>query len=283
MNASKNQYKNSANCKTMERFVYIQQGSTVFHRTQNCCKQKNELKDIDNVNGRPCSKCHKKCMICMTSYGRKTCKTHYVCDECFTNYLRLQLFEVLKCPCEKYEIDPRNLSYNHLQLWMRNLKVNEPEIISTDRKTILEYESLFTEKCPNCEIAFYDFDGCLALHCDNCKTYFCGLCFEIFPNNTHCHNHILSCKLNPKKEDYFLPLNTWKKLRIKKIINKKYNYIKENCLRNNWKDHICFWIKTYSLNTFYENTLYLFWLCTYLSFSKFVTAARLIKHRIKMR
>ena len=39
-------------------------------------------------------------------------------------------------------------------------------------------DRILTLRCPKCDIAVYDVDSCLLPQCYNCRTYFCGWCFQ---------------------------------------------------------------------------------------------------------
>jgi hypothetical protein len=58
------------------------------------------------------------------------------------------------------------------------------------------------KKCPYCLTAFFDFSGCMALHCIACDKHFCGFCLQIHDDDdgisvisretasTRCHNYV---------------------------------------------------------------------------------------------
>lgn len=39
-------------------------------------------------------------------------------------------------------------------------------------------ENVLTLKCPNCTLAFIDFDGCHNVTCHNCRLSFCAMCLN---------------------------------------------------------------------------------------------------------
>ena len=50
---------------------------------------------------------------------------------------------------------------------------------------------ILTLKCPRCEAAFYDFDGCFALTCQRCSAGFCAYCLNDCGNDAH--QHVADC------------------------------------------------------------------------------------------
>ena len=59
-------------------------------------------------------------------------------------------------------------------------------------------ETILTLRCPYCAVAFFDWDGCCAVHCENCSEHFCGLCQDKQKNSSLSHHHVsTSCRLNP--------------------------------------------------------------------------------------
>ncbi|CAE7565953.1 PIX13 [Symbiodinium natans] len=64
-------------------------------------------------------------------------------------------------------------------------------------------EEILTLRCPRCQQAFVDFDGCCALTCSRagCGCGFCGFCLQDCGRNAHAH--VRRCGLNPR-QDYFV-------------------------------------------------------------------------------
>jgi len=94
--------------------------------------------------------------------------------------------------------------------------------------------------CPYYKHVFYDFLGCLALICDNCKKHFCGICLNTshaykINDNNDAHkavsNHILKFSQDIIKQYefhnvYFITSNEWNKWREKIQIDNIIVYLK---------------------------------------------------------
>lgn len=52
-------------------------------------------------------------------------------------------------------------------------------------------ENVLTLKCPRCQRAFVDFDGCFALKCNGCRCAFCAWC--LLDCGRDAHAHVLAC------------------------------------------------------------------------------------------
>ena len=59
-------------------------------------------------------------------------------------------------------------------------------------------EEVLTLRCPRCQAAFLDFEGCLALTCSRCtcNTRFCGVCMRECGDESSAHAHIKVCQYN---------------------------------------------------------------------------------------
>lgn len=59
-------------------------------------------------------------------------------------------------------------------------------------------EEVLTLRCPRCQAAFLDFEGCLALTCSrcSCNARFCGVCMRECGDETSAHAHIKVCTHN---------------------------------------------------------------------------------------
>jgi HrpA-like RNA helicase len=63
-------------------------------------------------------------------------------------------------------------------------------------------DNILTLRCPSCQAAFLDFNGCCAVECGCCKKYFCGYCLNPDQNSSTSHAHVIQCKKNSRR-DYF--------------------------------------------------------------------------------
>lgn len=64
-------------------------------------------------------------------------------------------------------------------------------------------DKVLTLRCPHCDAAFFDFDGCLALRCA-CGGHFCGKCLAACTGPDDAHAHALRCN-----DDYFMSRADW--------------------------------------------------------------------------
>ena len=64
-------------------------------------------------------------------------------------------------------------------------------------------EELLTLKCPKCQQAYADFEGCCALKCCRCSCNFCGWCLQ--DCGADAHGHVASCREKPGGVDALFP------------------------------------------------------------------------------
>ena len=59
---------------------------------------------------------------------------------------------------------------------------------------------------------FIEIEACCAIHCEDCRTFFCGLCLEGSWSREEAHRHVETCQCRPPTmtDDHFLPLHEWK-------------------------------------------------------------------------
>lgn len=165
-------------------------------------------------------------------------KTHCVCSDCFSDYVKINSNKpdfcgeikcvncVQGCTSSPFLVSTiaKNVSNEIFQIYHTALikkhekkiilefkKINEAEKnkhidlrsdkVQTERLHIIEH--ILTLKCPNenCNKAFLDFDGCIALRCPNCYQHFCGKCLIKTNEDTENHQHVRIC-IN--KDSYFL-------------------------------------------------------------------------------
>ena len=69
-------------------------------------------------------------------------------------------------------------------------------------------DALVTSHCPHCGGAFIDGDwtACMAVTCDQCQGCFCGFC--MFSSRNDLHEHIKTCKKNPRPGYMYMDTHT---------------------------------------------------------------------------
>jgi len=159
------------------------------------------------------------CIICLDdSYNQLSeCSSgHKTCNKCLQTFMEIQSTTpeaVTKCTYDKckkplkmnFEIQSKMLEQCMKQisdLTVRIQKVGKDTNDINNKQYSLTVNALIQDlhkhirtkyandlvlKCPKCAVAFIDFDGCLALTCENCKAGFCALCLE---NCGDAHNHL---------------------------------------------------------------------------------------------
>ena len=65
-------------------------------------------------------------------------------------------------------------------------------VVLIHRKKIIE--EILELRCPRCSKVFFDFVGCFALTCNNCRCAFCAYCLE--DCGADAHAHVAGCGLN---------------------------------------------------------------------------------------
>ena len=65
----------------------------------------------------------------------------------------------------------------------------------------------------SCRRPFVEIEACLAIECDSCHTFFCGLCIQGSWSRAEAHRHVETCRNRPPTmtDDYFMPLDAWKR------------------------------------------------------------------------
>ena len=96
-------------------------------------------------------------------------------------------------------------------------------LLSAEEKKYMKHRQHITEncltlRCPRCQRAFLDFDGCLALTCSGCSCAFCALCLSDCGDDAH--RHVVNCKSNRTGNVYASTdeIQRVEKLRKKKLV-----------------------------------------------------------------
>ena len=85
------------------------------------------------------------------------------------------------------------------------------------KKQLTSCSSNFVKR-PCCDLPMpVTFENCMAVNCDNCKTYFCGLCFDFIGNYDDTHEHVCNCKFNYQKNRSFYADTSQQKIICQKI------------------------------------------------------------------
>ena len=111
--------------------------------------------------------------------------------------------------------------------------------ISLSNRIILSIKDILTTCicCPWCKNVFYNFTGCLALTCTNCKKHFCGVCLNTHNIDSSRDAHTaVSLHINDLSEEiineynfldsYFISETGWDKWREKIQIDNIIIYLK---------------------------------------------------------
>ena len=166
------------------------------------------------------------CAICYDDISNIRCGCgNCFCSECFKEHLRkLDLNEIeqnlvdfsIKCPspiCNRmislYEVSQHTDGEEFeiiLREWFRLKKhtleaaivrelQNQPVDNNEENRIMNDWiENYLTPQCPNCHLAFNEFNGCFAITCARCNTSFCGWCLEFFSEDSHAH--VANCRKN---------------------------------------------------------------------------------------
>lgn len=100
------------------------------------------------------------------------------------------------------------------------------------RRHILD--EICTLRCPRCQAAFFDYEGCSAIQCWNpqCKTYFCFFCFEDSGpgNDQKNHAHVIKCPKNIVPGQLYTPSDKVEEVNCKRRKEGIIAYLMSQCL-----------------------------------------------------
>lgn len=243
---------------------YAKPNSLRVHANPTCRRSRvHDARLVDFVgNMRKCKFCFPplaaKCFICDDeSKELMNCKCsdhHSICPECVDAHIQANCLHSswdgnVFCPCMK----------GHSNIVVsKTLQRKISEIMSSlQKKEVGQYaqccidfaqQNILTMKCQNCNNAFYDFDGCLALMC-RCKASICALCLESFKTNDECHKHVLKCKWNCDFA-WFMRGQVWKPRLDYFMTEEEFQRRKHN--------RICFQLWFYVFSVFMKTRSFLF-------------------------
>jgi hypothetical protein len=195
-----------------------------------------------------CLICYEPTINCIYCNENKHC----VCSECFSEYVKINSHKSdfsgeikcvnTDCTSKAFLVSTiaQNVSNEIFQIYHRALlKKHEKELIlkinseknnltsdevQTERLHIIE--NILTLKCPNenCNKAFIDFDGCIALRCPNCYQHFCGKCLTKTSEDNENHEHVRLCI---GKNSYFITEKKIIKYQASRRSNEVHEYLKQ--------------------------------------------------------
>ena len=180
------------------------------------------------------------CAVCMTDIGTVICseRRHAMCEECFADYAVIESNdaafdgELRCCGFKPYGCKARPFHQVAVIRALPESKASDFAVgceRSKERMVLEEYkhaeserlrreaasseverahthivDHILTLRCPNerCGAAIFDFAGCLALVCSQCKSGICAKCFELCGRDAHPHLRNGLCKIDPSK-NYF--------------------------------------------------------------------------------
>ena len=163
--------------------------------------------------------------------GIRCSNEHFTCNECFGGYVSSVCDDALSKGCldvkcvlpncafvfERQDVcqhlldQETNDKFDETGKKLREQKTIEEEkqrqqeelqrqqrIMSEEERKISDARNKITEdiltlRCPRCETAFVDFDGCFALRCHSCPCNFCAGCLEDCGRDAH--GHVTGCEV----------------------------------------------------------------------------------------
>jgi hypothetical protein len=169
----------------------------VAHTDARCSQVRRpaDLQELPDGHGRRlCTACAARnrgneCLICTDTVPvqrRAKTRCHTVCETCMRTHVAVlhenpQWDGSVRCPCG---------SSDHVMYTVVRKRAEERQ-----RPANL-VDNALTLRCPHCDGAFAEFDGCAAVYC-RCGQFFCALCLKACSSNKDAHDHVLTCPRNP--------------------------------------------------------------------------------------
>jgi hypothetical protein len=200
-------------CRNTRRYTPGTCGSNVCI----CC----QANQSDEINVYKCSIGHLVCSSCISIMvlsevqGEKAPlfmeKQEMKCSFCH-EYLQLASVIPLLTPQARAAYSSALCSVAALQAEKdteRRMRIQIQQAQAEDPQSIhfKNIENMILPSCPCCKMFLPDFDGCCALQCGHvsgskeiaggCGAHVCAWCQKDFLDGHTCHQHVLTCKLNP--------------------------------------------------------------------------------------
>lgn len=144
-----------------------------------------------------------KCAFCTTgSYGERM--TRLLSPGALRLYKKaIHLHGAMRAQHEAMLENKRSMAQ------FRELSCAEEMLYFSARAACIDLVSL---RKPCCSELFADYDGCCAVECSECTSYFCCLCLQGGMTNAVAHRHVATCAGRPAEMDgIFLPIQAWKR------------------------------------------------------------------------
>lgn len=155
------------------------------------------------------------CSICNAQEGAKECcicgsaeavvsnaACHEMCVDCISNMVNSNMRSGVEKPLSCFCSSGQEVDFSVLN---ETLQKRVRSYSSTQAHKVPNWEDVTVNKCPMCNVAYDTFDGCLSLTCTQCKVVFCALCDFVSKDGRAGHNHVLHCKMNPRRGgSYFM-------------------------------------------------------------------------------
>lgn len=215
--------------------MYGLPGSRVVHIDPLCtrARHRGRLPELQGAgHRRMCKHCGRgeRCLICADELARGVgvaTGCHTVCNDCLFRHVEIlrtnpQWDGSVWCPCGGGQRRVARLPASVRQIvstW-RAASTRESSACPLQRAI----EDVLTLKCPHCDAAFVDFEGCVAVRC-RCDKFFCALCFEAYDTNDDVHKHVQICPMNPNQGDYYVELAMWHELMQKRQVFRSWHHL----------------------------------------------------------
>ena len=95
----------------------------------------------------------------------------------------------------RYQVAEAEEAEVRLQALHRASDIARYNEASAARHRQILINNVLTLRCPHCQLAVLDFDGCFAVQHSpgGCNKEFCGWCLLPFPDTAACHHHVKQC------------------------------------------------------------------------------------------